>query len=129
MVFLALASLLLTFALGYGLKEITTDEKTTVTTAAAPRANGNSSQAASADSVGAAVIDEIVNVLKDKYVDRKTLDTAVLKAAAIGGIITALNDRETHYISPAELKSQSLSLEATYQGIGATVSSRSAKFT
>lgn len=125
-VFLALASLLLTFALGYGLKEITTDDKTTVTTAA-PRgtAASGAQSTASGDTIGAAIIDEIVNVLKDQYVDRKTLDPTVLKEAAIGGIITALNDRETHYLSPEELKGGSLSLQSTYQGIGASVSSRS----
>ena len=124
-VFLVLASALLVFALGFGLREITTDNKTTTTTAAAPRAAASNAVTSKGGSVGAAVIDEIVNVLKDQYVDRKALDADALKDAAISGIIQSLNDRETNYISPDDLKAGALQLSSTYQGIGASVSGRS----
>ena len=123
--FLVLASLVLTFALGFGLKELTTDDKQPV--AAALAGGATAPRVASANgqpSVGAAIIDEIVNVLKTNYVDRKTIDPNVLKDAAISGIIQSLNDRETNYISPQDLKQGALALESTYQGIGATVSER-----
>ncbi len=121
--FLGLALLTLAFGLGFGLKELTDDGSP----AAAPAvATGNSTTTrnGAADSVGAAAIDEIVEVLQSQYVDRKTLSAEQLKDAAINGMIASLNDRETSYISPDELKAGALQLNSTYQGIGATVSDR-----
>jgi carboxyl-terminal processing protease len=72
----------------------------------------------------AALIDEIVNILESQYVDRNELNTGDLTDAAIQGLIASLNDRETSYISPEDLRAGALQLNATYQGIGASVSDR-----
>jgi carboxyl-terminal processing protease len=115
-VFLVLAIATLAFGLAWGIQGLRADD------------NGNSSPAAAAatgrsgDSVGAAIIDEIVNLLKNQYVDKSTLDEDTLRQAAIQGMIGALNDAHTEYLSPAELKAGALSLDSSYDGIGASVS-------
>lgn len=120
-ILLALASLVLVFGLGFGLSELRSDDKPANTAPAAttvPRtANGSS--------VGAAAINEITSILQQQYVDRKNLDPDDLKDAAIRGMIASLNDRETNYISPEDLKAGALQLNSTYQGIGASVDDRS----
>ncbi len=118
--FLLLALVTLAFALGWGVQELRSDD-------AAPPAGVRPATAqpdANTASLGAAIIDEIVGILESQYVDRKTIDPEALKDAAINGMITSLNDRETHYISPSDLKSSNLQLASTYEGIGASVSDR-----
>ncbi len=119
LIFLGLAVLTLAFGAGFALREKTAPTKTVTAESGVASANGTGTVQ---KSVGAAVIDEIVNVLKSQYVDRKVLDPAALQDAAISGMISSLNDRETSYISPADVKAGSLQLNSTYQGIGATVS-------
>jgi len=114
-VFLILAMVTLAFGLGWGIQELRSDE--------APSGTNNlGSTGDSSDSVGAAIIDEIVEMLKTRYVDKDALDEDALRAAAIQGVITALNDSHTEYLSPADLKSGALSLDSSYDGIGASVS-------
>ena len=117
--FLGLASLTLVLGLGWFL-----GDRNSSPARAASTTQPQGDTAGTSASVGGAVIDEIVNVLKTQYVDRKTIDPDALKAAAIDGMITSLNDRETHFISAADLKAGALQLNATYQGIGASVSDR-----
>ncbi len=123
--FLGLALLTLAFGLGFGLKELTDDGTPASGTVRTPENTNPNTSNGSADSLGAAAIDEIVEVLHSQYVDRKTLSPEQLKDAAINGMIASLNDRETHYITADELKAGALQLNSTYQGIGATVSDRS----
>jgi carboxyl-terminal processing protease len=122
--FLGLATLTLAFGLGYFVSDRGKERSTAPNAAVATDGNGTPGNAASG-SVGAAVIDEIVDVLTTQYVDRNELDAEALTEAAIAGIIQSLNDRETSYISPADLKAGALQLNATYQGIGASVSDAS----
>ncbi|MFN0095842.1 MAG: S41 family peptidase [Dehalococcoidia bacterium] len=117
--FLLLALVTLAFALGWGVQELRQDDSAPAAPATSAR-----NETSSGASVGAAVIDEIVNLLQTQYVDRKVIDPDALKDAAINGIITSLNDRETHYISPDELRSSNLQLASSYEGIGASVSDR-----
>jgi carboxyl-terminal processing protease len=121
-VFLLLAMVTLAFGLGWGLKDLSGDGDVSPATSSPTTAQGG-------DSVGAAIIDEIVDLLRSQYVDKATLDEETLRSAAIQGIITALNDSHTQYLTPAELKSGALSLESTYDGIGASVSDTSGQIT
>lgn len=116
-VFLMLAMVTLAFGLAWGIQDIRNDDKQASTPSS--RVNGDT---ASGDSVGAAIIDEIVDLLKNQYVDKSILDEETLRQAAIDGIITALNDTHTEYLTPAELKAGALSLDSSYDGIGASVS-------
>ncbi len=115
-VFLALATLMLAFALGFGVRELTDDSGGSASPAGA--SGGPNGVAAP----NAAFIDEIVQLLESQYVDRKLLNTDDLLDAAVNGVITSLNDRETHYIPPEDLKGGALALDSSYQGIGASVS-------
>ncbi|MGD9932938.1 MAG: S41 family peptidase [Dehalococcoidia bacterium] len=119
-VFLALATLTLVFALGFGVRELTDDDAGNSSRVNAP---GDSNGATAASS--AAFIDEIVDLLGSQYVDRKLLNADDLRDAAVRGIISSLNDRETSYIPPEDLKGGALGLNSSYQGIGASVSDSS----
>lgn len=116
-VFLVLAMVTLAFGLAWGIQDIRHDEGSQ----SAP-SNGVAAPGAAGSSVGAAIIDEIVDLLKNQYVDKSILDEETLQQAAIDGIIAALNDSHTEYLSPAELKAGALSLDSSYDGIGASVS-------
>lgn len=117
-VFLLLAMVTLAFGLGFGIQELRDDD---AGVAGLPAASG-SSTAGRGDAVGAAIIDEIVELLKSSYVDKDSLNTEALRGAAISGVIAALNDSHTEYLSPADLKAGVLSLDSSYDGIGASVS-------
>lgn len=119
LVFLMLAIVTLAFGLGYLVKDL--DGGTAQSTAlGAP--NGTS---AKGDLVGGAILDEIVEILQAQYVDKTTLDAQALRKAAIGGLITSLNDVHTEYLTPADIKAGALNLDSSYDGIGATVTDTS----
>ncbi len=122
-VFLLLAIVTLAFGLGWGIQDLRQDDSGD---AASPN---NVAAPQNGDSVGAAIIDEIVDLLKSQYVDKDSLDPDQLRQAAIQGVITALNDSHTEYLSPADLKSGALSLDSSYDGIGASVSDSSGAIT
>lgn len=117
-IFLVLAMVTLAFGLGWGIQEIRQDD----TPGSSPSTLQGNAGANGGESVGAAIIDEIVDLLKNQYVDKSVLDEDSLRQAAIQGIITALNDSHTEYLTPAELKAGALSLDSSYDGIGASVS-------
>ncbi len=119
LVFLMLAVVTLAFGLGYLVKDLNSDSSSTAAVVS------KSGTPANGDSVGAAIIDEIVQILKTQYVDKDTLDAQALRAAAISGVITSLNDVHTEYLTPADLKAGALNLDSSYNGIGATVSDAS----
>ena len=124
LVFLLLASVTLAFGLGYGVSDLRKDD--------GGSSSGSTTRASSGttdDAVGAVSINEIYEFLKENYVDKRNLDPNLLKDAAIGGMITALNDRETHYLTPDDIKSGALDMGSSYQGIGATVSDSSGQVT
>src|SRR5688500_7883393 len=119
-VFLVLAMTTLAFGLAWGIQDIRQDDgggSTNNIQYGDTTANG--------DSVGAAIIDEIVDLLKADYVDKSVLDEESLRQAAIRGIISALNDTHTDYLTPAQLKAGALQLDSSYDGIGASVSDTS----
>jgi carboxyl-terminal processing protease len=123
-IFLLLSMLTLSFGLGWAVHDLTSDEAP-----AATARSGGAAQASNGDSIGAAIIDEIVNLLETRYVDKAALDPEMLRQAAIDGIIRSLNDSHTEYLTPAELKAGALDLSSSYDGIGATVSDRSGAIT
>ncbi|KAA0235511.1 S41 family peptidase, partial [bacterium] len=116
-VFLLLAIMLLAFALGWGVKDLRTDD-------AAPKASasadGGSSQAGSSST--SAVVDEICSVLRAQHVDGALITDEMCREAAINGVVTSLNDPHTAYITPEEMEGPGLDMGSTYQGIGASVS-------
>ena len=124
-IFLLLAMVTLAFGLGWGLKDLSGDDAAPASRVAA----ANSGDTQEGDTVGAAIINEIVELLQSQYVDRDTLDPETLRSAAIQGIITALNDSHTQYLTPEQLKAGALDLDSSYDGIGASVSDTSGAIT
>lgn len=122
-VFLLLSMLTLSFGLGYAVHDLTTDGSGPAQSA--PQAGAGNRN----DPIGAAIIDEIVQLLETRYVDKATIDPEKLREAAIDGIIRSLNDSHTEYLTPAELAAGALDLSSSYDGIGATVSDRSGAIT
>jgi carboxyl-terminal processing protease len=116
--FLLLASVTLAFGLGYGVKDLSEDNASPASTSR-PAAN------ATEGPLNPELLNEIISVLQEQYVDRAELDPETLKQAAIDGIIQSLNDRETSYISPQQLQDFQFDSGSSYEGIGATVSDRS----
>ena len=119
LVFLMLAIVTLAFGLGYLVKDL---DGGTAQSTALGAATGTS---AKGDLVGGAILDEIVEILQAQYVDKTTLDAQALRKAAIGGLITSLNDVHTEYLTPADIKAGALNLDSSYDGIGATVTDTS----
>jgi len=118
-VFLGVAALTLAFGLGYMVKDLR----------GGPTTGGNGGTSASTgaltfDPAGASILDQIEQLLKSQYVSRDSLNVNSLRQAAISGVITSLNDRETSYLTPDEVQQSHLTDGAQYQGIGATVSSQ-----
>ncbi|HNM76812.1 MAG TPA: S41 family peptidase [Tepidiformaceae bacterium] len=124
-VFLLLAIVTLAFGLGWLVQDLRQDDAKSSSPAVEQSLGGSRNN----ESVGAAIIDEIVNLLKTQYVDKSVLNEDTLRQAAIDGIIGALNDSHTEYLSPAELKAGALSLDSSYDGIGASVSDTSGAVT
>jgi carboxyl-terminal processing protease len=122
-VFLLLSMLTLAFGLGWAVKDLTTDEGPANAQTAQPGG------AVSPDGIGAAVIDEIVELLSTRHVDRAMIDPVALREAAIEGIIRSLNDAHTEFLTPAEVAAGALNLSSSYDGIGATVTDRNGVIT
>ena len=116
--FLLLALVTLAFALGFGVNDLTSDDSSA---SGAPAASvpDNSTEG----DVGR-VVEEVCSLLESQHVERATFSIDDCRDAAISGIITALNDPHTAYLTPEELQQGALDLSATYQGIGASVTDR-----
>ena len=121
LVFLLLAIVTLAFLFGFIVKDVTGDNGSTAV-AGAP--TGSAAQATTKDAVGASILSEIYDILKNSYVDKNALDPDAIKRAAINGVLTSLNDPHTTYLTPEDMKAGALDLNSTYQGIGASVSGR-----
>lgn len=116
-ILLLVAVITLSFGLGFGVNEL--------------RQRDNDSQVAPIgslsddESIGAATLDEIYEILSQEYVDKDILDADTFQQAAIQGVLNALNDTHTVYITPEQKAQGALDFGSTYQGIGATVNSTS----
>ena len=137
-VLLAVAGLLLMFGLGFAVSDLTSDDEVRVVasspTGSEPAADdqtetdreqvrdeqGEPSELA----VGASILEETFEVLKEEFVDKEILDERSFRDAAIRGAIDSLNDPYTEYLSPGDLSLGIGAIETTYQGIGATVTDR-----
>jgi carboxyl-terminal processing protease len=67
-------------------------------------------------------LNEIMELLNDKYVDEDRVDKQTLYEAAISGMLETLNDSGTFYIDPITVRT-STGVSGSFEGIGATVSS------
>ncbi len=120
-VFLMLAVVALAFGLGYGVSELRNDDSP------AP-ASGTPSDGDPAgsggDTLGAAILDEIYEILSTSHINKDILDPSTFRQAAIEGVLSTLNDRETQYLTPTQVAQGALDLASIYEGIGASVTDR-----
>ncbi|MDW8047849.1 MAG: hypothetical protein RMK15_11295, partial [Chloroflexota bacterium] len=108
-IFLLLAIVALAFGLGYLVHDLRSED-----TAKSPAA---SSAALQNDPVGAALLDEIYEVLRQNHIDGDLLTPEAVRQAAIEGVLRLLNDPHTAYLTPADVAAGALDLSSTYQGI------------
>jgi carboxyl-terminal processing protease len=125
-VFLLLAIVTLAFGLGYVVNALADDDEPQV---AGAGPGDNSNNGASGDAIGAAILDEIYELLANQYVDPILVNEDNFLQSAIDGIIASLNDPHTDYLTPDEVASGALDLGSTYEGIGASVSDRTGQVT
>ncbi len=78
---------------------------------------------------GLDIVAEVWNQIETSYVAPSALNTANMSVSAIQGIIKALNDPYTTYLSKSDYKRFSASLHGNYEGIGAYVSLQSGNLT
>ncbi|MFA6973686.1 MAG: S41 family peptidase [Parcubacteria group bacterium] len=62
---------------------------------------------------------KVWDLLKDKYVDKNSLDAQKMMYGAIEGMLKATGDHYTTFFDPAATKSFSQDLEGSFEGIGA----------
>ena len=72
------------------------------------------------DSLNVDLLAEIINILSSDFVDADFIDAELLRDAAIEGILAALNDPHTEYVTQDEVELGNLDI-GFYEGIGATV--------
>jgi carboxyl-terminal processing protease len=124
-VFLLLAIVTLAFGLGYIVNNVTDDDAPSTVQADPGDQVGNGGSSA----VGAAILDEIYELLASQYVDPVLINEDNFLQSAIDGVIASLNDPHTEYLTADEIASGALELGSTYEGIGASVSDRTGQVT
>jgi carboxyl-terminal processing protease len=72
--------------------------------------------------VNFALLNQILDLLEEKYVDPDRIDSETLYQAAINGMLETLSDSGVFYIDPVTVAT-STGVSGSFEGIGATVSS------
>ncbi len=80
---------------------------------------GRSSVITTADDFG--ILDEIVDVLREDFVNPEAVDPEIMKLGAINGILQSLGDPHTVYIDPESYALGIDVISGTFEGIGAQV--------
>ncbi|MEX2080727.1 MAG: S41 family peptidase [Dehalococcoidia bacterium] len=119
-VLLLLALVSLAFGLGFGVSELG-DDGSSAPAASPDDASGDLS---GDDLLGASILDEIYDILSTSHINKEVLDPDTFRQAAIAGVLSTLNDRETQFLTAEQLAQGSLDLSSVYEGIGASVTDR-----
>lgn len=82
---------------------------------------GAPAQLPAGDSPDFRILNEIVDILGEDYVDPDRIDEQTLYEAAITGVLDTLSDSGTFYVDPTTYQ-VSINPTGTFEGIGATVS-------
>lgn len=88
--------------------------------ASAPAASDDSRPAASSDA-DFLILDEILQIFKEDYVEPDRIDDEYMHGAAINGMFDALDDPHSTYIDPQTYSMSRDDFSGAFQGIGATV--------
>lgn len=105
---LAVSILVLTFVIGYVVKDGGTGSGPADT------------PAATTDSVNFTQLNQILRLLEERYVDPDKVDERTLYEAAINGMLGTLSDTGVFYVDPETVRT-SIGPSGSFEGIGATV--------
>ena len=73
------------------------------------------------------LINQAWKIITTHYVEPQKINTTVLSQGAVNGIVQALNDPYSYYLNPTDNKVTQGNFQATFGGIGATISSNTAR--
>ena len=73
------------------------------------------------------LINQAWNIIHTNYVEPQKIDSTVLSQGAVNGIVQALNDPYSYYLNPTDNKVTQGNFQASFGGIGATLSSNTAR--
>lgn len=107
------------------LVRVVTEPDAPVVAAATPAIQAAGTAASGTASVGdinGSTLDEVMDVLRDDFVDPDRVNSEYLYEAAINGVFQALGDPHSTYIDPDTYAISRDDFSGTFQGIGATVS-------
>jgi len=113
----------LLIAAGFLGRIITEPEATVVPAApdASAPADSDGSRPAASSEADFLILDEILQILEEDFVEPDRIDAAYLHSAAIAGIFDALDDPHSTYIDPQTYSMSRDDFSGAFQGIGATV--------
>lgn len=83
----------------------------------------------SREDLGLGVLEQVWGIIWNDYVDRDKLDASVLSQGAIEGLVEALDDPYSSYLSPETFELSMGGIEGRFEGIGAYVGMRDDKIT
>lgn len=69
-------------------------------------------------------IEEIWHILQEEYVDKGSLNPALLRDGSLKGLVEAVRDPHTTYMDPAQLQQEETGFRGSFEGIGAQVTMR-----
>ena len=111
----------LLIAVGFLAAVVVDGDDGTVAPAAAPTA-APAADAPSTSTLDFSLLDEIIDILEQDFVEPDRIDRELLYEGAINGIFAALNDPHSVYIDPNTYAVSRDDFSGAFQGIGATVS-------
>ncbi len=84
--------------------------------------HGNTTATTAApDKINTDLINTVYNMIKDKYVEPDKIDAQKLTEGALKGMMDALNDPHSSYMTKSQFEDMNSSLSGTFEGIGAYV--------
>lgn len=86
-----------------------------------PATQADSDRAASTSAIDPELLQDIISILEEDFVDPSRVDEELLYEGAIQGIFTQLNDPHSTYIDPNTYALSRDDFSGAFQGIGATV--------
>ncbi|UCD09172.1 MAG: S41 family peptidase [Dehalococcoidales bacterium] len=83
----------------------------------------------SSEDLGLGIVDQVWEIIWEEYVDRDKLDASTLSQGAIEGLVEALDDPYSSYLSPESFELSMGGISGKFEGIGAYVGMRDDKIT
>ena len=121
---LTVVIVVLLVAVGYLGRVVLEDDEPAATQAAADVATDGDAAAGSLSDIDFALIDEIIGILQEDFVEPDRVDREMLYEGAVNGLFQALGDPHSVYIDPDTYAVSRDDFSGAFQGIGATVSSQ-----